>query len=460
MTATAIVLAAGLGTRMKSDVPKVLHRVAGRPLVVWPIEVARAAGAGEIVVVLGHLLEDVQAVLDARYGAGVMKVARQERQLGTGDAVKSGLAALSAQPDDARVLILSGDVPLVQARTLDHLLAAGGTLALVTTRPASPAGYGRIVRDAAGRVKKIVEEKDATPEVRAIGEVNAGLYAIRLGFLRAQIGSLSAANAQGELYLTDLVERAAAEGEVPTVEAPFDDVAGVNDRVELARLDGVARRRIVERWQRDGVTIRHPESVFIDADVAAIGRDSELGPGVHLRGRTTIGARVTIDAGCVLTDTVVEDGVVVKPYCVFSDSRIGARAQVGPYSHCRPGTALGEDVHLGNFVETKKAVLGKGAKANHLAYLGDAEIGARVNVGAGTITCNYDGKKKSLTVIEEGAFIGSDTQLVAPVRVGKGAYVGAGTTVTKDVPPGALALSRAPQTTIEGYVERKKKQEK
>jgi bifunctional UDP-N-acetylglucosamine pyrophosphorylase/glucosamine-1-phosphate N-acetyltransferase len=234
----------------------------------------------------------------------------------------------------------------------------------------------------------------------------------------------------------------------------------VNDRVELARLDAAARLRIVEGWQREGVTIAQPESVFIDADILGIGRDTELGPGVHLRGKTRVGAGVKIDAGCVLSDTVVEDGVLIRAYCVFSEAVIGARAQVGPYSHCRPGTVLGEDVHLGNFVETKKAVLGKGAKANHLSYLGDAEIGSKVNVGAGTITCNYDGVNKSKTVIEEGAFIGSDTQLVAPVTVGKGAYVAAGTTVHKDVPPGALAITRPPQVNVEGYVEKKKQRNK
>ena len=460
MSAAAIVLAAGQGTRMKSELPKVLHRVAGRPLVVWSVEIARAAGAEEVVVVLGHKLDDVRKALDGRYGTDALKIVRQERLLGTGDAVRTALGALEGLKDTARVLILSGDVPLVRPETVAALLAARGIMSIVTARPDAPHACGRVVRDEAGRVMKVVEERDASPEVRAIAEINAGIYAVVLGFLRKEIGSLSAKNAQGELYLTDLVERAAAAGEVATVEADPDDVAGVNDRTELARLETIARRRIVERWQLDGVTIVDPASTFIDADVTAIGRDSELGPGVHLRGRTRLGQGVRIDTGCVLSDTEVADGAVLKPYCVFAEAKVGGRAQVGPYSHCRPGTELGEDVHLGNFVETKKTILGRGAKANHLAYLGDAEIGAKVNVGAGTITCNYDGQTKSKTIIEEGAFIGSDTQLVAPVRVGKDAYVGAGTTVTEDVPAGALALTRSPQVNVEGYVERKKNRPK
>jgi bifunctional UDP-N-acetylglucosamine pyrophosphorylase/glucosamine-1-phosphate N-acetyltransferase len=454
-----IVLAAGLGTRMKSDLAKVLHRVAGRPLVAWPIELARSLEARRIVVVLGHQLDAVKAVIDARF-PGLCAVARQDRQLGTGHAALQGLAALEGEPEDAPVLILSGDVPLLGRETLERLIAAKGSapLALVSFRPASPTGYGRLVRDGAGKLARIVEEKDAADDEKKIGEVNAGIYAVSLGFLRAALQELRPDNAQGELYLTDVVARAARLGHpIPTVEAPVDDVAGINDRVELARLDAVARRRIAERWMRAGVTMIAPDTISIDADVTAIGRDVELGANVSLRGAgTRIGDRVRIDTGCVITQTVIGDDTVVRPYCVLTESTIGARAQIGPFAHARPGSTLEDDVHLGNFVETKKTRLGKGAKANHLAYLGDADVGPRVNVGAGTITCNYDGVNKFKTVIEEGAFIGSDTQLVAPVTVGKGAYVGAGTTVTKDVPAGALAITRAPQVIKEGYVEKKK----
>lgn len=452
-----IIMAAGLGTRMKSDTAKVLHRVAGRPLVYWPVELARSIGARRIVVVLGHQIDAVRSALEQRFGEGAVSIVHQAVQRGTGDAVRQALPALAREPDSANVLILSGDVPLLQRETLERLAAgrAMHPLAVVAMRPPEPGGYGRMVRDEHGRLARIVEERDAAPEIKALREVNAGIYSIALGFLRDTIGQLRSENAQGELYLTDLVAQAASLAAVPMVEAPFDEVAGVNDRVELARIDALARRRVAERWMREGVSIEGPETVAIDADVASIGRDAQLGRGVSLRGQTVVGAGVRIDTGCVLTDVTVEDGAVIKPYCVLTEARIGARAQVGPFAHCRPGTELDADVHLGNFVETKKARLARGAKANHLSYLGDVDIGARVNVGAGTITCNYDGFAKHKTVIEEGAFIGSDTQLVAPVTVGKGAYVGAGTTVTKDVPAGALAITRAEQRHVEGYAERK-----
>jgi bifunctional UDP-N-acetylglucosamine pyrophosphorylase / glucosamine-1-phosphate N-acetyltransferase len=453
-----IVLAAGLGTRMRSETPKVLHRVAGRPLVFWPLALAQTLGARRILVVLGHKLADVQALIDARF-PGAVEVVRQERQLGTGDAVRQALPALADEPDGARVLILYGDVPLLPREVCERLLAGQGDapLALVTARPADPAEYGRIVRDEGGRLLRIVEHKDASAAERRLGEINAGIYAMSLGFVRREIAGLAPQNAQGELYLTDLVARAAAVAHVPSTEAEPDDVAGVNDRVDLARMDAVARRRIAEAWMRAGVTIVAPETVAIDADVAAIGRDVEIGPGVCLRGaKTHIGDGTRIDTGCVLTDAVVGPAALLKPYSVLTDSSVGARAQIGPFAHCRPGSVLEDDVHLGNFVETKKSHLGKGTKANHLSYLGDAQIGAKVNVGAGTITCNYDGVAKHRTTIADGAFIGSDTQLVAPVTVGAGAYVAAGTTVTEDVPPGALALSRTPQVNVEGYVERKR----
>jgi bifunctional UDP-N-acetylglucosamine pyrophosphorylase/glucosamine-1-phosphate N-acetyltransferase len=457
-----IVLAAGLGTRMKSDTAKVLHQVAGRPLVIWPVELARQIGARKIVVVLGHQREQVAAVLAKRFGDGAVTIAVQAEQRGTGHAVAQALPALAGEPDASRVVILSGDVPLLGRETVDALLAAQANraLAVVTTHPPEARGYGRIVRDDAGYVQRIVEEKDASATEKQIAEVNAGIYSVALGFLREGVGALEPNNAQHELYLTDLVARAALRGEAATVQAPWDDVAGVNDRVELARLDGIARRRIAERWMRDGVTMKHPDTVSIDADVAAIGKDSELGARVELRGRVTIGAGVKVDTGCVITDATIGDGALVKPYCVIAESSVGARAQLGPFAHLRPGSELAEEVHVGNFVETKKARLGKGSKANHLSYLGDAVIGAKVNVGAGTITCNYDGVNKFVTTIEDGVFIGSDTQLVAPVTVGKEAYVGAGATITEDVPAGALAITRAPLVIKEGYVAKKREKQK
>jgi bifunctional UDP-N-acetylglucosamine pyrophosphorylase/glucosamine-1-phosphate N-acetyltransferase len=333
---------------------------------------------------------------------------------------------------------------------------------MVTTRPPDPTGYGRIVRDrvngAAGRVLRVVEQKDATPDERAIDEVNAGIYCFAWSFLLREIGRLRAENAQRELYLTDLVAVASREAVVATVEAEATEVAGINDRAELAAAEAELRRRINRAHMSAGVTLRDPATTTIEASVE-IERDSEIGAGVVLRGATRIGEGCVVDIGCVLCDCIVERGARLKPYCVASESRIGEGAQVGPFAHLRPGSELGAEVHVGNFVETKKARLGRGSKANHLSYLGDTEIGSRANIGAGTITCNYDGRLKHRTVIEEGAFIGSDTQLVAPVRVGSGAYVGSGTTVTRDVPAGALALSRVEQRNVEGWVERKKRGE-
>jgi len=448
-----VILAAGLGKRMQSDLPKVLHRVAGRPLVFWPVALAQEIGAASIVAVLGHGRDAVAAALEARFPGAVTTVL-QDPPRGTGDAVRCALAAL---PDDpgARVLILSGDVPLLTRSTVDRLLAVNAPLGIVTMRPSSPEGYGRVLRDG-DRVVAVVEHRDATAEERVVTEVNAGIYAVRLGLLREALATLGTDNAQGEIYLTDIVARAPA---VAVVEAPFEEVAGINDRVELAQADATARRQIAERWMRRGVTIVAPETVCIEADVE-LARDVEIGPGVSLRGTTTVGAGAKIDVGCVVTDTDVATGATLKPYSVMTGSAVGARAQIGPFSHLRPGSDLGPDVHLGNFVETKKAKLGAGAKANHLSYLGDADIGERVNVGAGTITCNYDGVAKHKTIIEARAFIGSDTQLVAPVRVGEGAYIAAGTTVTEDVPPGALALTRPPLVIKEGYVQKRKARER
>jgi len=453
-----VVLAAGLGTRMKSDRAKVLHEVAGRPLIVWAVETALAAGAGRVVVVLGHQMEAIRALLDARYGAGRVEVAHQAEQKGTGHAVQCALPALASEPDDRTVVILYGDAPLLRAERVAELArAADGSpahIALLSTRPSAPVAYGRLVRDGEGRLLRIVEHADASEAERAIGEMNAGFYAVRLRELRADLASLGSNNAQGEIYLTDLAERAAARGGAAVIEAPFDEVTGINDRVDLARTEREARLRILERWMIEGVTIADPASTYIDAEVGPIGRDTWIGPGVCLRGKTRVGARARIDTGSVLTDVEVQDEALVKPYTMASEASIGERAQTGPFAHLRPGTMLEADVRVGNFVETKKAHLMAGAKANHLTYLGDVSVGARANVGAGTITCNYDGFAKHRTTIEAGAFIGSDTQLVAPVTVGRDAYVASGTTVTKDVPRSALALSRVKQVNVEGWADR------
>ena len=452
-----LIMAAGLGTRMKSDRAKVLHEVAGRPMIGWVVTAAREAGADRVVAILGHQHEQVQAALDARFGAGVVEVALQHEQKGTGHAVSCALPSIEREPDDRIVVILTGDAPLLRAERIAQLTEAcaqsAAGMALLSTRPDREMPYGRLVREA-GKLVRIVEYPDATPDERKLPDTNAGFYAVRLGHLRKDLATLTANNAKGELYLTDLVARAAERGGATAIDTPFDETSGINDRVDLAAVDRAARRRINEALMRAGVTFADPDHTYVDADVGAIGRDSWLGPGVVLRGKTSIGERARIDVGCVLVDTQVADDVYMKPYSIFTESVIGPRGQIGPFSHGRPGTRLDEDVHMGNFVETKKAHLMAGAKANHLAYLGDASIGAKANVGAGTITCNYDGFSKHTTVIEAGAFIGSDTQLVAPVTVGRDAYVAAGSTVTRDVPRAALALTRVKQVTVEGWADR------
>lgn len=452
------VMAAGLGTRMKSDTPKVLHKIAGRPMLHWVVNAARTAGASRVIAILGHKHEEVKTSLDAAYGAGTIEVALQTEPRGTGHAVQCALPAVEGEPDDQIVVILTGDAPLLASERIAELTAAceasPAGMALLSTVPPRPMPYGRLVRDAHGRLLRIVEHVDATEEERKLQDTNAGFYAIRLGHLRKDIASLRADNAKGELYLTDLVAHAAERGGATAIDAPFTEVAGINDRVDLAAVEVEARRRINEAWMKEGVTMVDPSSTYIDADVGPLGRDVWLAPNVALRGKTTLGDGVRVDLGCVLTDVQVAEQVHIKPHSVLTETIVGRAAQVGPFSHCRPGSRLDEDVHLGNFVETKKTHLMTGAKANHLAYLGDASVGAKANIGAGTITCNYDGVGKYKTTIEAGAFIGSDSQLVAPVTVGRDAYVGSGTTVTRDVPRGALAITRVKQVNIEGWADR------
>jgi bifunctional UDP-N-acetylglucosamine pyrophosphorylase/glucosamine-1-phosphate N-acetyltransferase len=456
-------MAAGLGTRMKSETPKVLHAVAGRPMLHWVITAARAAGAGRVVAILGHKHEQVKASLDATFGAGDIDVVLQTEPRGTGHAIQCALPAIAGEHDDRIVVILTGDAPLIASERIAELIAAAVSspsgMALLSTVPPRPMPYGRLVRDAAGKLERIVEHADATPEQRRIADTNAGFYAIRLGHLRNDLAALRADNAKGELYLTDLVAHAATRGGATVIDAPFAEVAGINDRVDLATVETEARRRINEAWMRAGVTMIDPASTYIDADVGPLGKDVWLGPNVALRGKTSVGDGAHIDTGAVITDVQLGDQVNVKPHSVLSSSSIGVRAQIGPFTHTRPGSRIDEDVHLGNFVETKNTHLMAGAKANHHAYLGDASVGQKANIGAGTITCNYDGVSKSRTTIEAGAFIGSDSQLVAPVTVGRGAYVGAGTTVTKDVPSGALALTRPKQVNIEGWGDRRREAE-
>jgi bifunctional UDP-N-acetylglucosamine pyrophosphorylase / glucosamine-1-phosphate N-acetyltransferase len=448
----AIVLAAGQGTRMKSARPKVLHELCGRPMVDYVVDAALAAGCTDVVVVVGYGRDELSAHLASAYGARV-RIAVQEAQRGTGDAVRAALPSLA--PAASEVFVLCGDTPLLDPSELSRLsaaLKASVPLAMLTAETPDPTGYGRILRDGAGRILCVREHRDATEEERRIREVNTGVYVARAAFLREAVAGLSPNNAQGELYLTDIVEVASAAGGVASVLAESAGaLVGVNDRAQLAAAEEILHGRIADRLRRAGATIR--ASARIDASVH-VEPDAVVEHAVVLRGKTRIGAGACIDVGSVLTDVDVASGALVKPYTVATSSTIGESAQIGPFSHLRPESRIGADAHVGNFVETKKTTLHRGAKANHLAYLGDGDVGEGANIGAGTIFCNYDGVKKHRTEIGAGAFIGSDSQIVAPVRIGAGAYVATGTTVTKDVPDDALAISRVKQENKDGYASR------
>jgi bifunctional UDP-N-acetylglucosamine pyrophosphorylase / glucosamine-1-phosphate N-acetyltransferase len=445
----AVVMAAGQGKRMKSALPKVLHRAAGRAIVYYPIRAALDAGASEVVVVVSpETREPIEALLRADFG-NLVRVAVQEVPRGTGDAARVGIEGISAE----RVLVLCGDTPLLQAAELARLVSMASSdkvaMALLSCRLDEPAGYGRVLRDAGQKVVGIREDRDLrSAEERAISEVNAGVYAARRQPLVEALSALTADNAQKELYLTDTVAALARSQDVLGVVGDPDGLSGVNDRAQLALVEELLFRSIARRHAVAGATVALGARI---EDSVEIGVDAQIEANVCLRGKTRIAGGVKIDVGCVVTDSAIGEGAHLQPYTVVSSSKIGARAKLGPFAHVRPDSDLREDVHLGNFVETKKTVMHAGSKANHLAYLGDGEIGARSNIGAGTIFCNYDGFGKHRTTIEEDVFIGSDTQLVAPVRIGKGAYVATGTTVVADVPPEALAIGRARQETKPDY---------
>ncbi len=456
-----IILAAGLGTRMKSSTIKILHRAAGRPIVDYVLDVAADLSPNPPVMVIGYQREAVQKSIGER-----ARYAVQEQQLGTGHAVLQAAPAIEAGGvEGKRVLILSGDVPLTRPETLRGLIEeherAGNALTLLTMKLDDPAMYGRIVRDPSGGVMRIVEAKDASEDEKRIDEVNAGIYVFNGEHLFDHLRNLSTDNAQGEYYLTDLLAilRDAGQRVGAMVVRDPTEVIGVNSRGELAQVEAEIQRRVVAKLMANGVTFRNPSTVVIDSTVQ-IGADTVVYPFVTLEGNTQIGEGCVIEPGVHLVNVRVGDDVHLKTGTVAEDAVIEDEASVGPYAHLRPGSQLGRRVKVGNFVETKKAVFGEGAKASHLSYIGDAEVGADVNIGAGTITCNYDGVRKHKTILEDGVFIGSDTQLVAPVRVGRGAYVGAGSTITKDVPAEALALSRTPQRVVEGWARKKKEKDR
>jgi bifunctional UDP-N-acetylglucosamine pyrophosphorylase/glucosamine-1-phosphate N-acetyltransferase len=451
-----VILAAGKGTRMKTRRAKVLHPLAGLPVIAHVLRTARALGAATTCVVVGHQADEVKAALA---GVDGLTFVAQEPQLGTGHALLQAEPVLGTRR--GTVVLLSGDVPLLQASTLTRLLEhherAGAAATVLTAVLDDPHGYGRIIRQD-GAIVRIAEQRDATPAERAIREINTGIYAFDLAPLFEALRSIASANSQGEYYLPDLVaiyRRRGLPVETVSVDS-ITEVLGINSQRELADLAAALRQTRRDALMAAGVTLVDPTTTYVDVDVE-VGPDTVLHPCVFLEGRTRIGSGCEIHAGTRIVDSTVGNGTIVRNHCVIQSSTIEAGARLGPFAHVRPDSVVGEGAHVGNFVELKKTSMGPGAKANHLAYLGDATVGRDVNVGAGTITCNYDGVRKHQTVIEDGAFIGSDSQLVAPVRVGAGAYVAAGSTIVEDVPAGALAIARGRQVNKADWAKTKGK---
>ncbi|WP_334040865.1 bifunctional UDP-N-acetylglucosamine diphosphorylase/glucosamine-1-phosphate N-acetyltransferase GlmU [Burkholderia ambifaria] len=448
-----VILAAGTGKRMRSALPKVLHPLAGRPLLSHVIATARTLQPSRLVVVVGHGAEQVQAAV----AAPDVQFAVQAEQLGTGHAVRQALPLLDpAQP----TLVLYGDVPLTRASTLRRLVDAArdGSYGILTVTLDDPTGYGRIVRDAAGFVTRIVEQKDASPEQLKIAEINTGIIITPTGQLAMWLGALKNENAQGEYYLTDVVELAIEAGFDVVTSQPDDEweTLGVNSKAQLAELERIHQRTVADALLVDGVTLADPARVDVRGTLRC-GRDVSIDVNCVFEGNVTLADNVTIGANCVIRNASVGAGTRIDAFTHIDGAELGADTVIGPYARLRPGAKLADEAHVGNFVEVKNAVIGHGSKANHLTYIGDADIGARVNIGAGTITCNYDGANKFRTVIEDDVFVGSDTQLVAPVRVGRGVTIAAGTTIWKDVAEGVLALNEKTQTAKSGYVRPVKK---
>ncbi|NWO06249.1 MAG: bifunctional UDP-N-acetylglucosamine diphosphorylase/glucosamine-1-phosphate N-acetyltransferase GlmU [Alteromonadaceae bacterium] len=447
-----VILAAGQGSRMKSALPKVLHPVAGKPMLHHVVDTARQLGAAKIHTVIGHGADSVRASLPDASVNWVM----QTEQLGTGHAVAQALPDL---PDDARVLVLYGDVPLTAQSTLEAMVSDlnENNLALLTVDMANPHGYGRIVRNAAGQVQAIVEQKDASAEQQEITEVNTGILAVSAKHLKTWLPTLSNRNAQGEYYLTDIIAMAGEKGLSVTVSQPLNpfEVQGVNNRVQLAELERWYQRQQANHLMTEGATLADPARLDVRGEVI-IGNDLWIDVNVVFEGKVTLGSNVSIGPGCVIKDATIADGATIKANSVIEGASVGANAEVGPFARLRPGTELAANTKVGNFVETKKAVIGEGSKINHLSYVGDTSMGRNVNVGAGTITCNYDGVNKHQTVMGDGVFVGSNSSLVAPVTLGKEATIGAGSTITRDVGDNELSVARGKQRNITGW-ERPKK---
>ncbi|MEY4625342.1 MAG: hypothetical protein RL061_867 [Pseudomonadota bacterium] len=442
-----VILAAGQGKRMRSALPKVLHPLAGKPMLAHAIASAEAiTGQHQAIVVLGHGGDAVREYLDK--SAISAKTVIQKEQKGTGHAV---LQAADLLVDSEPTLILYGDVPLIQTKTLERLcqLAGEGALGLLTQIMPNPSGYGRIVRNLDGGVQSIVEEKDANPEIKSITEINTGLMAVPTAQLKRWLKALEPNNAQGEYYLTDIISLAVNEGVPVHTTSPdaFWETVGVNSREQLAELERTWQLELAKRLLDAGVTLMDPARIDIRGQLIC-GQDVKIDVGCIFEGQVTLADGVSVGPYCVIRDAVIDVGTVIHAYTHIDQAKVGGKSVIGPYARLRPGTELADEVHIGNFVEVKNSQIASNSKANHLAYIGDATIGSRVNVGAGTITCNYDGVNKFRTVIEDDAFIGSDTQLVAPVTVGKGATLGAGTTLTKDAPAGQLTVTRVKQISL------------
>jgi bifunctional UDP-N-acetylglucosamine pyrophosphorylase/glucosamine-1-phosphate N-acetyltransferase len=457
-TRTAIIiLAAGKGTRLKSKHPKVLHEVGGKPLLGHVIAAARQVVSGDdIYVIVGHEADRVRSAV----GEKEVQFVLQEPQRGTGHAL---MCARSAIKDYDLVLVLSGDAPLISPETISMLrdfhLQKNPGMTILSTRLEDPTGYGRLIRKAGSdQIMAVVEEKSCSPKQRKLNQINSGFYAFSVEPLLANLDHLKTDNPHGEYYLTDMASLLRKAGERVLAVATEDsaEILGSNTRAELVEIDRMMRRRKCQRLMAEGVTIFYPETCVIDSDVE-VAADTVLEPFVQLLGKTCIGADCRIRSYSVVRDSILSDRVTVRTGCVLDEARVESGAVLGPYSHLRPGSEIGEDAHVGNFVETKKVRMGKNSKANHLTYLGDAVIGQGVNIGAGTITCNYDGVNKHQTIIEDGCFIGSDATLVAPVKVGRGAYVGAASCITQDVPPDSLALGRAQQIIKTDWAKKKRR---
>ena len=451
----AVILAAGKGTRMKSALPKVLHPICGQPMLYYPLEAARLAGFKQLKVVVGHRAEKVSQT----FPDGDLSWIQQTDQLGTGHALMC--AADSLRGYSGALLLLCGDVPLLQAETLKQLQnyhsQQQSVVTVLTAQMPNPSGYGRVIRDGE-QILQIVEEKDADEQQRQVTEINTGTYLFDANFVLSALKGLNKNNAQGEYYLTDVVAAAVAAGQKTRALCVDDptEVMGINDRCQLAEAEVLMRWKINADLMFGGISMVDPTTVYIDNGVE-IGRDTQLHPNVHLRGKTTIGKNCIIETGVVVVDSQIADGVHLKAGSAIEESQIGPDCKIGPMAHLRPGTVLSGNNKIGNFVEMKKSVLGEKSQASHLSYIGDSEVGRNVNFGCGTITCNYDGVNKHTTIVEDDVFVGSDCQFIAPVKIGRNSLIAAGSTITKDVPPDSLALSRTDQKNIDGWRLRKQK---